>query len=204
MILSSIEVSISGRLPEVAIPNKTPEVRKYFSSSTAPESGRRSGMSCANTSPWRRCSESASSWLRARPFKRLRTCEKTAAHPHAAMDAPAVNRHARLPERALPGEYVRVNRVDQGAVKIKDKCSQVGRLMKLECRRMGETVILPPCRGRSQSVLERFLLLRQPEQVRVGHYAGTAVDRSWGCWLRRDELGSYEVGPVRRRASQWR
>ena len=57
--------------------------------------------------------------------------EEAAAHPHAAVDAPAVDRQAGLPERALPGKDVRVNRVDQGAVKIKDQCFQVVSLSEL-------------------------------------------------------------------------
>jgi hypothetical protein len=40
------------------------------------------------------------------------------------MNAPAIDWQAGLPERTLPGKDVCVHRVDQGAVEIKDECSQ--------------------------------------------------------------------------------
>ena len=51
---ASSEASISGRRPEVPIPNGTPTSRRWASSATAPGSGRRSGSSSRNSSPWRR------------------------------------------------------------------------------------------------------------------------------------------------------
>ena len=47
--------------------------------------------------------------------------EKAAAHPDAEMDPPAVDRQAPLGDRALPGEDVCVDRVDERAVEIEDE-----------------------------------------------------------------------------------
>ena len=47
--------------------------------------------------------------------------EQPAAHPDAAMDPPAVDRDARLRERTLPGEDVRVDGVHQRAVQVEDQ-----------------------------------------------------------------------------------
>jgi hypothetical protein len=48
--------------------------------------------------------------------------EEAAAHPDLAVDAPAVDRHSALLERLLPGEDVRVDRVDERAVEVEDQC----------------------------------------------------------------------------------
>ena len=45
--------------------------------------------------------------------------EEATAHPDAAVDAPAVNKDVAFLERPLPGHYVGVDRVDQGAVEVK-------------------------------------------------------------------------------------
>ena len=47
--------------------------------------------------------------------------EQAAAHPDPPVDAPAVDRHPRLVERALPREDVRVDRVDERAVEVEDE-----------------------------------------------------------------------------------
>ena len=50
-----------------------------------------------------------------------RAREEAAAHPDPAVDPPAVDRHPLLGERALPGEDVRVDRVDERAVEVEDQ-----------------------------------------------------------------------------------
>src|SRR5216684_266594 len=52
---------------------------------------------------------------------RHRAGEQAAAHAHAPVDPPAVDGHARLVERLLPGEDVGVDGVDQGAVEVEDE-----------------------------------------------------------------------------------
>ena len=52
---------------------------------------------------------------------RHRAGEQAPAHPDAAVDAPAVDRHAGFVERLLPGEDVGVDRVDQRSVEIEDE-----------------------------------------------------------------------------------
>jgi hypothetical protein len=49
---------------------------------------------------------------------------ETAAHPDPAVNPPAVDRQAELGERALPGEDVHIDRVDEGAVEVEDECAQ--------------------------------------------------------------------------------
>jgi hypothetical protein len=51
------------------------------------------------------------------------TREQAAAHADAPMDAPAFDRQARLGQRPLPGEDVRVDGVDQRAVEVEDEGS---------------------------------------------------------------------------------
>ena len=47
--------------------------------------------------------------------------EQAAAHPDAAVNAPAVDRHPLLGERPLPREDVGVHRVDERAVEVEDQ-----------------------------------------------------------------------------------
>ena len=47
--------------------------------------------------------------------------EEAAAHADAAVDPPAVDDDPALHERALPGEDVRVDRVDEGPVEVEDE-----------------------------------------------------------------------------------
>ena len=47
--------------------------------------------------------------------------EEPAAHPDPPVDPPAVDRHPLLRQRALPGEHVRVDGVDERAVEIEDQ-----------------------------------------------------------------------------------
>src|SRR5712671_5324157 len=47
--------------------------------------------------------------------------EKAAAHPDPAVDLPALDRPAGLPERLLPGKDVAVDGVDEGPVEIEDE-----------------------------------------------------------------------------------
>ena len=54
-----------------------------------------------------------------------RAREQPAAHADAAVDAPAVDRHAGLGERPLPGEDVGVDGVDERAVEVEDQRSHV-------------------------------------------------------------------------------
>jgi hypothetical protein len=53
--------------------------------------------------------------------------EQAAAHPHTAVDAPAVDRQPFLRERALPREDMRVNGVDEGSVEVEDERRHVER-----------------------------------------------------------------------------
>ena len=131
------------------------------------------------------------------------------------MDAPAVDRQAGLPERTLPGKDVRVDRVDQGAVKIKDECSQgVSSLNGL----VGAATSHPPSsqpNGRSlpnssgprlqprpirraihahdQPVRARRQVGRQREGVPVAH------ELAGGPVLRRDSGRPAAAPPARRR-----
>ena len=122
---ASSEASISGRFPEVAMPNRTPEaaqeLQQLHRAGERPAVGHelRKDLAMAVLQTFRFRHAEVAAQLASRGAR-----EEAAAHPHAAMDAPAVDRQAGLPERALPGKDVRVNRVDQGAVKIKDECSQ--------------------------------------------------------------------------------
>ena len=50
-----------------------------------------------------------------------RAREEASAHPNAPVDFPAVDREAGFRERALPGEHVRVNGVDERPVEIKNE-----------------------------------------------------------------------------------
>ena len=60
----------------------------------------------------------------ARPISRaMARVNKPSAHPDPAVHAPAVDRHARLRQRLLPGEDVRVHGVDQRPVEIEDQCA---------------------------------------------------------------------------------
>src|ERR671931_703137 len=52
---------------------------------------------------------------------RHRSCEEATTHANAAMDPPAVDRQACLGQRALPGENVGVDRVDQRSVQVEDQ-----------------------------------------------------------------------------------
>src|SRR2546426_277777 len=52
---------------------------------------------------------------------RHRAREQTAAHTDATVDLPAVDGHAGLAKRALPGEDVRVHGVDERPVQIEDE-----------------------------------------------------------------------------------
>ena len=55
---------------------------------------------------------------------------EAAAHADAPMDAPSVDGKADFRERALPGEHVRVNRVDQRAVEVEDQCLHHVRILQ--------------------------------------------------------------------------
>ena len=59
-----------------------------------------------------------------------RARSQAAAHADAPMDAPSIDREAAFRERPLPGEHVRVNRVDQRAVEIEDQRLHVYRLRR--------------------------------------------------------------------------
>ena len=69
---ASSEASISGRRPEVAMPYGTASSARWRSRSTAPGSGRRSGSSSRNSSPWRSWMALISSSLSGRPSSRAR------------------------------------------------------------------------------------------------------------------------------------
>ena len=72
--------------------------------------------------PWRCWIASVSSAESSRPTSRATAArEQAAAHPDPPVDPPAVDRHPLLGERALPGEDVRVDRVDQRPVEIEDQ-----------------------------------------------------------------------------------
>ena len=58
---------------------------------------------------------------RAPDFARDGPGEQPAAHPDPAVDAPAVDRHARLSQRLLPGEHVGIDGVDERPVEIEDE-----------------------------------------------------------------------------------
>jgi len=49
------------------------------------------------------------------------TREQASAHPDAPVDAPPVERQARLGERQLPREDVRIHAVDEGSVEVEDE-----------------------------------------------------------------------------------
>jgi len=50
-----------------------------------------------------------------------RSGEEAAAHPDAPVDAPAVDRQPSLGQRALPGEYMGIDSVDQRPVEVEDQ-----------------------------------------------------------------------------------
>ena len=52
---------------------------------------------------------------------RDRAGEQAAAHPDPAVDAPAIDRQARLREGSLPREDMRIHRIDQRAVEVEDQ-----------------------------------------------------------------------------------
>ncbi len=53
---------------------------------------------------------------------RHRAGEQASAHPDTPVNAPAVDREPHLRQGSLPGEHVRVDRVDERSVEIEDEC----------------------------------------------------------------------------------
>ena len=69
--------------------------------------------------------------------------EQSAAHADPAMDPPAVDRVARLEQRALPGEDVRVDGVDEGPVQVEDQRSHGGSMAGHRRPWTATSIVLP-------------------------------------------------------------
>jgi hypothetical protein len=79
---------------------------------------------------------------------RHRSCEEATTHANPAVDPPAVDRQACLGQRALPGEHVGVDRVDQRSVEVEDQ-----RWHRLEPTRVRESSMRKRRAGRPAAML---------------------------------------------------
>ena len=80
--------------------------------------------------------------------------EEAAAHTHPAVDPPAIDRHRRLGECALPGEDVRVDGVHERPVQVEDQRSHSANLVGGATRRSAPG---RPCRSRARAVVAYYV-----------------------------------------------